>query len=242
MQRFPIIKQKSLSLSYLIQITDNIMDLHIREDEEDSNSTNKWKTYVITVLFILAGFTVWAAYLIVNGSLSFMKVPLSKNILDDFSIVCILYFVGVFIALAHHYGILGFDKIALLTRKKEKQADETETTKEKKSTKHYVWPFFKTFVAIPVLCAVLLYYIIYFILFIFLGSMPYIVSIAMVLGLIVSLIKMSRMVYSSSRGRKIMVYSTLIILCYAFTIFLIYHLSDKSDVHMKQQVNQTSQY
>jgi hypothetical protein len=217
-----------------------MMKEQIKTIEEKSESTIKWKYYVIIVLFILAGFTVWAAYLIINGSLSFIKVPISKNIFDDFSIICVLYFVGVFIAIAQEFGILGFRKLYFSPKKEVEDSIKKENKKGEKQNKlrHYIWLTIYLFVLIPIISAIVLYYIIYFIVYIFLGILPYIVSISMVAGLILSLLTMSRMVYGIHRGRKILAFSTLAILWYAVTIFLIYQFDSKTVEKGLQQSNQ----
>ncbi len=193
--------------------------------DEHSNKTKKWKRVVIGVICLLTLFSVWAGYLIVNGSLSFIKSPLSKNILNDKPILCILWFVGVFIALAYKLGILGFNQES----KKEEVKTEDETEKKEVSTvlKKYIIPGLTIFIIVPVVSAVVLYYIIYFIVFLFLGILPYLVGITMIAGLALSLIQLPKFVYKPKRGKKILVFSMLMILCYALTIFLMYEFDAK---------------
>jgi hypothetical protein len=198
--------------------------------DKNSSNTKKWKKIVIGVLCVLTLFTVWAGYLIINGSLSFIENPLSVNILNDVAILCILWFVGVFIALANRLGILGFGK----KEKEEETEPQTKTdtiseVKENTSTlKKYILPGFTIFVLIPVISAVVLYYIIYFIIFLFLGILPFLIAIGMITGLILSIIRLSKQVYEPKRGRKIMFFSTLMILSYAFILFMMYQFDAKT--------------
>ncbi len=197
--------------------------------DENSSATKKWKNIVIGVLCILTLFTVWAGYLIINGSLTYITNPLSINILDDVAILCILWFVGVFIALAHRLGILGFGKKEVKEDTLPATDAETEPEEENKSKlKKYLFPGLTILVVIPVISAVVLYYIIYFIVFLFLGILPYLVGVGMITGLIISIIRLSRMVYKPKRAKKIMTYSTLMILAYAFVIFMMYEFDSKT--------------
>jgi len=201
--------------------------------DESSPSTKKWKNVVIGVLCTLTLFTVWGGYLIINGSLTYIENPLSINILDDMAILCILWFVGVFIALANRLGILGFGE----RRKKnhtesltepDVQPETSETPENTNIFKKYIFPGLTIFVFVPVIAAVVLYYIIYFIVFLFIGVLPYLVGIGMVAGLILSIMRLSKMVYKPKRGRKIMVFSTLMILSYALIIFMMYEFDAKT--------------
>lgn len=198
--------------------------------DKNSSNTKKWKKIVIGVLCVLTLFTVWAGYLIINGSLSFIENPLSVNILNDVAILCILWFVGVFIALANKLGILGFGK-----KDKEEEAEpqtKTDTIseiKENTSTlKKYILPGLTIFVVVPVISAIVLYYIIFFIIFLFLGVLPFLIAIGMISGLILSLIRLSKQVYEPKRGRKIMAFSTLMIFSYAFILFMMYQFDAKT--------------
>lgn len=198
--------------------------------DENSPNTKKWKKMVIGVLCILTLFTVWAGYLIINGSLSFIENPLSVNILDDVAILCILWFIGVFIALANKLGILGFGK------KGKEEDTEPQTEPDTKSEirestsvlRKYILPGLTIFVVVPVISAIILYYIIFFIIFLFLGVLPYLIAIGMITGLILSIIRLSKQVYKPKRGRKIMVFSTLMILSYAFILFMMYQFDAKT--------------
>lgn len=198
--------------------------------DENSPNTKKWKKMVIGVLCALTLFTVWAGYLIINGSLSLIANPLSVNILDDVAILCILWFVGVFIALANKLGILGFGKKQDedVTEPLIESETRTEIKKNASVLKKYILPGLTIFVLIPVFSAVVLYYIIFFIVYLFIGVLPYLVGIGMIAGLILSIIKLSKLVYKPRRGRKIMVFSTLIILGYALIIFMMYEFDAKT--------------
>jgi hypothetical protein len=200
--------------------------------DEKSPNTKKWKKMVIGVLCILTMFTVWAGYLIVNGSLSFIENPLSANILDDAAILCILWFVGVFIALANRLGILGFGKKSKEEDNNQQTEEDTETIEDSKTEEgvleKYIIPGLTIFLFVPVISAIAIYYIIYFLIFLFLGVLPYLVGIGMITGLVLSIIRLSKLVYTPKRGRKIMVFSTLMILGYALIIFMIYEFDAKT--------------
>lgn len=200
--------------------------------DEKSPNTKKWKKMVIGVLCILTMFTVWAGYLIVNGSLSFIENPLSANILDDAAILCILWFVGVFIALANRLGILGFGKKSKEEDNNQQSEADAETIEDSKTEEgvleKYIIPGLTIFLFVPVISAIAIYYIIYFLIFLFLGVLPYLVGIGMITGLVLSIIRLSKLVYTPKRGRKIMVFSTLMILGYALIIFMIYEFDAKT--------------
>lgn len=198
--------------------------------EKNSAKDRKWKKIVISVVSLLALLTAWAGYLIINGSLSYFENPLSFNILDDIAILCIMWFIGVFIALAHKLGILGLG----IKLKKEvieplSEPEVIPVTEEKKGVmRKYILPGLTMFVLIPVISAVILYYIIYFIVFLFLGVLPYLVGIAMAAGLVYSLFRLIRLLKVKKRGRSILAFSTLMILCYVLVIFMMYEFNPRT--------------
>jgi hypothetical protein len=223
------------------QNENKISDVQVVIDESSPN-TKKWKKMVIGVLCVLTLFTVWAGYLIINGSLSLIENPLNINILDDAAILCILWFIGVFIALASKLGILGFGKWSKEDEEGNQRIEpEPEAKLDEKENpgvfRKYILPGFSIFVLIPVLSAVALYYVIYFLLFLFLGVLPYLVGIGMIAGLILSIIRLSKLVYKPKRGQKIMVFSTLMILSYALIIFMMYEF-DAKNRNNKPVINQ----
>lgn len=183
----------------------------------NSKITRRYKITIICILAILSILTIWEAYLILNGALSSIKNPLSRNILDNVGILYILWFVGVFIALAYKLDIM-FDSKSLFENK-EKKDNETKEL-EKSLFSKYLLPSLSIFILIPVISAIVIYYVVYYILFLFIGMLPYIVGVTLVIGLIYSFIKLPKLINKPKRGRKIIVFSILMILCYSFILVL----------------------
>lgn len=195
------------------------LDQHIKMDVPNYNLkfTRRYKIIIICILTILSVLTIWESYLIINGALSSIKNPLSNNILDNVGILYVLWFVGVFIALAYKLDIM-FDSKGLFD-KKEKVNDEVNAA-EKSLFRKYLLPSLSIFILIPIVSAIIIYYVIYYILFLFIGILPYIVGITLIIGLVYSFIKLPRLINKPKRGRKIIVFAILMILCYSFILVL----------------------
>lgn len=207
-------------------MTTNIKNENFNSDKESNNAKKRYKNVVIAVLCVITSLTAWSGYLIVNGALSFFENPLSKNILDNVGILYILWFVGVFIALAYKID-------SVLCNNKPSQEDESMPQKEIGSFKKYICPCITSFILIPIISAIAIYYTAYFIIFIFVGAVPYIAAIALLIGLGYSFYKLTRFLNGPQRGRKIITYSILVILCYAIAVLLI----AESDTMLKNKEN-----
>lgn len=209
------------------------LEIHKRIQRNDSEKgkvlTKRYKIAIVGILIILIFLTIWESYLIVNGALTSIKNPLSNNILDNVGILYILWFVGVFLALAYKMDILFGNKDEHSDEKKE------ESIKKPKSLKKYIFTAISIFILVPIISAVSIYYIIYYIIFLFLGILPYIVGVIIVAGLIYSLITLPKLAYKPKRGRKIIVFSVLMILCYSFVLLLTNGYKPKATVDMSKQ-------
>lgn len=210
-------------------------DSIVQEEVIDVNSpeTKRWKRFVIAVLCLITLLTVWGGYLIINDALTFIENPLSSNILDDVAILCVLWFVGMLIALAYRFGFLHFhlghkqkEKIPVTGPEKEAAIENEEPIKEKVSVlKKYVIPATLILILIPIAVSVIIYYLIYFIVFLGLGILPYLVGIALLGGLTYSVVRLSKMVYEPKRPRRIIVFTLLMLVIYGLTLFMMFELN-----------------
>jgi len=210
-----------------------------------SPETKRWKRFVIAILCLITLLTVWGGYQIINGALSFFESPLSSNILDDTAILCVLWFVGILFALA---GKLGFINLGHKQKRKlpvneaanETQENKKPIKKEKSILKKYVIPATLILIAIPIAVSVIIYYLIYFVVFLGLGILPYLVGIALLGGLIYSVVMLSKMVYEPKRTKRILVFSLFILIIYGLTLFLMFDFQKDKTVPPSDVVNSLS--
>lgn len=177
----------------------------------------KYKVATIIILSIQIILTIWTSYLIANGALSFIKNPLSHNILDHIGMLYIFWFISLFIALAYKYDVLFNHKE--LFKKRKTDINKDKTTSE---FKEHILPSILLFIIAPIISAVALYYIIYYIIFLFIGILPYIAGIGILLGLIYSIIKLPRIAHKNGRGLKTVLFTILMLMAYSLLLILIY--------------------